>query len=99
MLCCEHLDPVLNESATCSPDSCKACFEVPKSYGLKYDANQKINLHGYVDSNWAGRGTGRKSTSGFLVQFGILHDLLVQQEAIMCGVEYNRGRVCCCLLG
>ena len=23
-------------------------------YGLKYDANQKINLEGYVDSDWAG---------------------------------------------
>ena len=23
-------------------------------YGLKYDANQNINLHNYVDSNWAG---------------------------------------------
>ena len=23
-------------------------------YGLKYEANQKINLVGYVDSNWAG---------------------------------------------
>ena len=22
-------------------------------YGLKYDANQNINLHGYVDSDWA----------------------------------------------
>ena len=22
-------------------------------YGLKYDTNQKINLEGYVDSNWA----------------------------------------------
>ena len=21
-------------------------------YGLKYDANQKTNLHGYVDSDW-----------------------------------------------
>ena len=21
-------------------------------YGLKYDLNQKTNLHGYVDSNW-----------------------------------------------
>ena len=21
-------------------------------YGLKYDANQRINLEGYVDSNW-----------------------------------------------
>ena len=24
-------------------------------YGLKYEANQKINLEGYVDSNWAGQ--------------------------------------------
>ena len=23
-------------------------------YGLKYDANQKINLEGYVDSDWVG---------------------------------------------
>ena len=23
-------------------------------YGLKYDANQKINLEGYVDSDWDG---------------------------------------------
>ena len=23
-------------------------------YGLNYDANQKINLEGYVDSDWAG---------------------------------------------
>ena len=23
-------------------------------YGLKYEANQKINLEGYVDSDWAG---------------------------------------------
>ena len=23
-------------------------------YGLKYEENQKINLEGYVDSDWAG---------------------------------------------
>ena len=29
-------------------------------YGLKYDANQKINLHDYVDSDWEGSAlTGR----------------------------------------
>ena len=33
-------------------------------YGLKYDANQKINLEGYVDSDWAGSAIDRKSTSG-----------------------------------
>ena len=28
-------------------------------YGLKYEANQKINLEGYVDSNWAVPSIGR----------------------------------------
>ena len=32
-------------------------------YGLKYDANQKINLEGYADSDWAGSAIDRKSTS------------------------------------
>ena len=31
-------------------------------YGLKYDVNQKINLEGYVDSDWAGSAIDRKST-------------------------------------
>ena len=33
-------------------------------YGLKYDANQKFNLWGYVDSYWASSVADRKSTSG-----------------------------------
>ena len=32
-------------------------------YGLKYEANQNINLEGYVDSDWAGSAIDRKSTS------------------------------------
>ena len=32
-------------------------------YGLKYEANKKINLEGYVDSDWAGSAINRKSTS------------------------------------
>ena len=28
-------------------------------YGLKYDTNQKINLEGYVDSDWAVPSIGR----------------------------------------
>ena len=47
---------------TCSPDGCKACTGTI-DYGLKYDANQKINLEGYVDSDWAGSAIDRKSTS------------------------------------
>ena len=31
-------------------------------YGLKYDVNQKINLEGYVDLDWAGSAINRKST-------------------------------------
>ena len=31
-------------------------------YGLKYEANQKINLEGYFDSDWAGSAINRKST-------------------------------------
>ena len=33
-------------------------------YGLKYDTNQKTNLHSYVYSDWAGSATKRKSTLG-----------------------------------
>ena len=33
-------------------------------YGLKYEANQKINMEGYVDSDWAGSPINRKSTLG-----------------------------------
>ena len=32
-------------------------------YGLKYATDQKINLHGYVDLDWVGSATDRKSTS------------------------------------
>ena len=39
-------------------------------YGLKYDVNQKINLEGYVDSNWAGSAIDRKSTSGYYFSMG-----------------------------
>ena len=33
-------------------------------YGLKYEVDQKINLEGYVDSDWEGSSIDRKSTSG-----------------------------------
>ena len=56
MLYCEHIE-------TCSPDGCKACRAIVE-YQVKYDANQKINLEGNVDSYWAGSAIDRKSTSG-----------------------------------
>src|SRR5712692_4802831 len=39
-------------------------------YGFKYDANQKINLEGYVDSDWAGSAIDKKSTSGCCFSMG-----------------------------
>ena len=33
-------------------------------YGLKYYANQRINLHGYVDSDSEGSAIDRKSSPG-----------------------------------
>ena len=39
-------------------------------YGLKYDANQKINLEGYVDSYWVGSAIDRKNTSGCCFNMG-----------------------------
>ena len=32
-------------------------------YELRYDTNQKLNLQGYIDSDWAGSAIDRKSTS------------------------------------
>ena len=37
-------------------------LKVIVDYGLKYEANQKINLEDYVDSYWAGNAIDRKST-------------------------------------
>ena len=39
-------------------------------YGLKYDANKNINLHGYVDLNWEGSANDRKRTSGCCFSLG-----------------------------
>ena len=43
-------------------------------YGLKYDANQKIKLRGYVDSYWVGSTTDKKNTSGcfFTLESGMI---------------------------
>ena len=62
LLCYEHIE-------TCSPDGCKACRGTV-DYGLKYEANQKINLERYVDSDWAGSAIDRKRTSGCCFSMG-----------------------------
>ena len=40
------------------------------NYGFKYDVNQKINMHGYVDSNCVGNTTDRKITFGCCFSLG-----------------------------
>ena len=39
-------------------------------YGLKYKVDQKINLEGYVDLDWAGSAIDRKSTLGCCFSMG-----------------------------
>ena len=39
-------------------------------YVFKCDANQKMNLEGYVDSDWVGSAIDRKSTSGWFFSMG-----------------------------
>ena len=41
------------------------------NYGLKYEVNQKINLEGYVDSDWASSAIDRNSTSGCCFSMGL----------------------------
>ena len=43
-------------------------------YGLKYKVDQKINLEGYVDSDWVGSDIDRKRTFGccFSMQLGVI---------------------------
>ena len=40
-------------------------------YGLKYEADQKINLEGYVDSDWIGSAIDRKRTLGCYFSMGL----------------------------
>ena len=39
-------------------------------YGVKYDANKNINLHGYADSDWESSTTDRKRTLGCCFNLG-----------------------------
>ena len=39
-------------------------------YGLRYEANQKVNLESYVDLDWVGSAVDRKSTLGCCFSMG-----------------------------
>ena len=40
-------------------------------YGLKYKIDQRINLEGYVDSDWVGSAINRNRTSGCCFSMGL----------------------------
>ena len=44
-------------------------MKVTVHYGIMYKADHKINLEGYVDSDWEGSAINRKSTSGMISWF------------------------------
>jgi len=39
-------------------------------YGLFYEASTKLQVHGYIDADWAGSISNTRSTSGFMFSFG-----------------------------
>jgi hypothetical protein len=39
-------------------------------YGLRYVGDGELMLHGFVDLDWAGDASARKSTSGFCFNLG-----------------------------
>ncbi len=38
--------------------------------GIFYEAKSQLQVHGYTDADWAGNGSDRRSTSGFMFFFG-----------------------------
>jgi hypothetical protein len=40
------------------------------NYGLFYEASTELQVHGYIDVDWVGSISDRRSTSGFMLSFG-----------------------------
>ncbi len=38
--------------------------------GIFYEAKSQLQIHGYIDANWAGNVSNRRSTNGFMFSFG-----------------------------
>ena len=60
-------------------------------YGLRYVLDCEIILQGFTDSDWADSVADRKNTSGCCFSLGstIVYELMVQQEAVQCSVQYS----------
>jgi hypothetical protein len=39
-------------------------------YGLFYEVSTELQVHGYIDANWAGSISDKRSTNGFMFSFG-----------------------------
>jgi hypothetical protein len=39
-------------------------------YGLFYEASTELQVHGYIDADWAGNISDMRSTNGFMFFFG-----------------------------
>jgi hypothetical protein len=39
-------------------------------YGLFYEASTELQVHGYIDADWAGSISNMRSISGFMFSFG-----------------------------
>jgi len=40
------------------------------NYGIFYEASTELQVHGYIDADWAGSISDRRSTIGFMFSFG-----------------------------
>jgi len=40
------------------------------NYGLFYEANTELQVHGYINADWASSISDRRSTSDFMFSFG-----------------------------
>ncbi len=38
--------------------------------GIFYEINSQLQVHGYIDADWANNVSDRRSTSGFMFSFG-----------------------------
>ena len=98
-LFCEHLKPVLDRSEghLIATKHILRYLKRTVEYGLKYNANQKINLEGYVDLDWAGSAIDRKSTSGccFSMGSGVISWFSKKQSCVALSIAEERYVAAC----
>ena len=56
-------------------------------FGLYYDGSHEYRLYGYIDADWAGSISDRKSTSTRF--FLVCYEFMVQQETVQCFSQHD----------